>query len=284
MADEKTVEDIERVEIAPSDDSETIEPEGQESETKESQETAVEEKQPKEQLVRKPESSANETESEETASDDNEIADVEGETPRERALRLELTNLRREKRKEQIKELLPQNSSQQSLKKELSAEKQAILNKYKPEEIQALSEVIPVIAESQGYVRADQLTQDQYNERAEAEFDKFIEKHPEYSQEKDKDGVLWNELKKEFSIYAKPANPKDYAKILNRSHNAIFNIKPVGDKGAISAAQKKIQVASHAGASAPTRTNSSRPINSQGLRLDMLKGFSDEEKAQMLGT
>ena len=275
MADKKTVEDIERVEIAPSGDGETVDAEAEPIE--ESQETEESEKQLKDQLVvhKQPEALAEKFK--------DEPEEVNGETPRERALRLEIEHLRADKRKERANELLPQSDIISS-RKELSADNQAIINKYKPEEIEALREVVPVLAEEQGYVKADQFSQTQYNERAEAELDKFLDKHPEYSIEQDKDGTLWNSLKSEFSLYAKPVNPKDYAKILNRAHSVIFNIKPAGDKGQVAAAQRKIQVASHAGASSPTRTNSSRPINNQGLRLDMLKGFSDEEKDQMLGT
>lgn len=86
-------------------------------------------------------------------------------------------------------------------------------------------------------------------------------------------------------MYKQPQNPNDFKKIFNRIHTDIFGIKPIGDKGALNAAKEKIKVASHSGASGPTRNviTPTRKANAAGLRLDMLKGFSEEEVAQMAG-
>jgi len=82
---------------------------------------------------------------------------VEGETPRERAFAIRTYQFKAREAQRTNKRAFTSKFKPAILKKELSAEKQAILNKYKPEEIQALSEVIPVIAESQGYVRQTSL-------------------------------------------------------------------------------------------------------------------------------
>lgn len=212
---------------------------------------------------------------------------VPGETPRERALREELVKARKNARQAQGSELAIGNRgaapAATTEKKELSPEQQAILAKYKPAEIQSLREVLPAIAAELGFVRVDQLSAQHYNERAESELDTFLEAHPEYLQENDPEGVLWGKFKGEFAQYKPPANPKDYRKLFNRIHTEIFGIKPAGDHGTITAAQRKITVASHAGASGPTRTTPIRTRTApSGLRLDMLKGFSEDEKKGMI--
>ncbi len=136
-----------------------------------------------------------------------------------------------------------------------------------------------------GFVREDQLTANQYAERSQNELDDFLKEHKEYLPENDKGGILWDRFKQEFKMYAQPQNPKDYRKIFNKVHSEIFRIRPAGDKGAINAAQKKIQVASHAGASGPSRPVISPRAkqNVPGVRLDMLKGFSEEDLAELMG-
>lgn len=210
------------------------------------------------------------------------LKDVEGETPRERALRAELALTRGQLRKERGQELgiehTPQGQ-QAPAKKEPSAQSQEVLKKYKPSEIAAFREVLPAIAEELGFVKAADLSQQTYAQQSQAVLDEFLEAHPEYSAENDKDGVLWNAFKGEYGLYNKPANPKDFAKIFNRIHTSIFGIKPAGDKGPINAAQQKINVASHAGASGPSRSSAPArsSANAAGLRLDGLRGFTQEE-------
>lgn len=290
MAENIPIEDVERVEIAPSGGGETIETEqeGDEPEGNEPEGGAepADPREPKEQLVhRKPEEPADNKSKEDISPEGGTPAEVEGETPREKALRLEIERLRTVNRKERAAELLGDTKPPTTAKKELSPEKQEVLKRYNPSEIEALREVLPALAEELGYVRTDQLSANQYNDKAQEELDSFLEHHPEYLPENDKDNVLWPRFKQEFGIYAQPANPKDYKKIFNKVHNEIFGIRPVGDKGAITAAQRKIQVASHAGASGPARSTapSSRKPNTTGLRLDMLRGFSEEDLASMQG-
>lgn len=213
------------------------------------------------------------------------LKDVAGETPTERALRAELATTRAKLRQERKEELQLGNAPTQGApaKHEASPEAKKVLEKYKPAEIAALREVLPALADEMGYVKAADLSQQTYAGQAQAVLDDFLTEHKEYLPENDKDGVLWNAFKQEYGLYQKPANPKDFQKIFNRIHTAIFGIKPAGDKGAITAQQQKINVASHAGASGTARTNAPAKPATPGLRLDMLKGFSDEEKEEIAG-
>lgn len=207
------------------------------------------------------------------------------DTPKERALRHEIETLRANMRRERATELNAGGEHAETKPKELAPEKAAILKKYTPEAIAAFRDVLPVIAEDMGFVRAEELSAKTYKDQSEQELDDFLKDHPEYLVANDKENVLWNRFKSEFQMYRPPQHPKEYRKIFNRIHTDIFGIKPAGDKGAINAQQQKIKVASHAGASGPARqTVSTRPkTNTAGLRLDALKGFTQDEIDEMTG-
>lgn len=284
QTNEPEVKDIERVEIAPAPEGDELvegSPADPDSSTDEGEEGAPDAKaegedRPDELVQRQNPPAA-------IKPPEDELAEVAGETPKERALRLEVTNLRGKLRKERADEIITTAPPVTApAKKELPPEKQAILAKYKPEEISALGEVFGVLAEDMGFVRKDQLTESGYVERSQEILDGFLEKHPEYLPENDKDGTLWNAFKAEYGLYNKPSNPKDFQKIFERVHREVFNIKPAGALPNVQAARERISVASHAGASsqppAPRQQKASSP---QGTRLDMLKGFTDEEIAEM---
>lgn len=211
------------------------------------------------------------------------LRDVDGETPRERALRQELAITKAKLRTERGQELGIEHApavAPQSQDAPKNADREAALaKKYGPQVLANLREVLPVLADEMGYVKAADLSQQTYARQSQTVLDEFLEAHPEYAAENDKGGVLWSAFKQEYSLYNKPANPKDFAKIFNRIHTAIFGIKPAGSNGAINAAREKINVASHAGASGPSRSNQPARTSaaSAAVRLDMLKGFSDED-------
>lgn len=206
------------------------------------------------------------------------------ETPREFALRIELTKTRgllRTQRTDEIMGTIRPNAPAPAAPGEPSEAAKAVLGKYKPEELAALREVLPVLAEQMGFVRKDEIAGSTYAEKAQDSLDGFLTKHPEYLPENDPEGTLWNAFKVEFGQYKQPTNPKDYARLFEKVHQEVFGIQPGGTLPKVVAAQKKITVASHAGASGPTApSRQSRPGSAagSGLRLDMLKGFDDETK------
>lgn len=211
---------------------------------------------------------------------DDDLAIVDGETPRERALRLEVKRLKDLGRKERKDDITAHPGGKEAAKKELSEDKKKILAKYKPEDMQNLREVIDVLAEDMGFVRKNEMGATSYAERAEGELDKFLEAHKEYLPENDKDNVLWDRFKTEYALYKQPENPKDFKKIFDRVHQTVFGIKPASDLKKIDASKEKIKVASHSGASKPG-SGTIQAKAPAGLRFDMLKGFSDEEKAEL---
>lgn len=203
-----------------------------------------------------------------------------GESDREWALRLENKRLRDNQRGERTKEITEQPKPAPIKTQKADSE---VLKKYKPEDIQALREVLPELAAEMGYVRKDELASQTYESIANEQIELFIANHPEYSPEKDPEGILWNRLKEEYqSVYKPPANPKNFNKIFERIHKDVFGIEPKGPLPKDNAAREKIKVASHGPNSAPVAPRTqARKQASGGLRLDMLQGFSDEEKANI---
>lgn len=287
-ADEPDVKDVETVHIAPAsaddedveDETEDTEPESSQEETEGDDESAESEDETEED--------GPDTEDTTTTDDkkpivgDDGLTEIEGETPRERALRSELTKTRDKLRKEQSEDLFNGNRTQAPVKKEMSPERKATLAKYDPKEIDALREVIPALAEEMGFVRKDELSSNNFEEKSQDVLDTFLEKHPEYLPENDKDGSLWKAFGTEFSQYKTPTNPKDFARIFEKVHRDVLGIKPAGAlQTKVKAQQEKTKVASHSGTS-PAAPASRKAVKATGgLRTDMLKGFSQEEIDEM---
>jgi len=283
---EPEVKDIERIEIPPAEGDDTVEtPESsqEEPETGESEKETPETEEP-EESEEEPEEPKSVIQNAAPETDENgEIKRLPDETPREYAMRLEITRLKGDLRKDRTSEILTPPPA--TTKKELSPEKKKILEKYKQEDINTLKEVFDVMAEDMGFVRQDQLGATAYQQKATEVLDDFLEKHPEYQPQNDKDNVLWERFKGEYSLYRPTQNPKDLKRILDKVHKEVFGIKPAAALNSQDAAKEKIKVASHSSASRPApMKNGERLVNrnATGLRTEMLKGFSEEEIAELI--
>lgn len=196
---------------------------------------------------------------------------VEGETPRERALRLEMTRIKGQLRNQRRDELFVKQPN--NTKNDLDE-----IDGYDIDELKRFEEV----ATKLGFARRDEIIHQTTQDKLNDEFDSFIEKHPEYSPENDKDGVLWNQLKSEFELYIPPKDPRTLRKILNKVHNEIYGVQPAKNLSKINASQEKIKVASHTGASANKESKETIKPN-LSLRKDAMKGFSEDELKEILG-
>lgn len=217
---------------------------------------------------------------------DGDLKPVEGETPREFALRKELSKTRRILREKRGTELLGNQPAPTTSTRELSDAQKEVLGKYKPEELQSLQEVLPILAEQMGFVRAETLHTQTYSEKASAEFDAFLTAHPEYLPENDKDNLLWGQFTEQFALYKTPKNPQDFRRIFNRIHTEISGVKTKdgNGKGKVDAQRHNVSVAAHQGTSttAPqNRPGARRAPAASGLRLDMLKGFTEDELKEL---
>lgn len=267
-------EDIERVEVAPAEAGENVElPDGPEAPAE-----AVAEDPDEHSQAEKPQGAPQEhlvTQQPAKPLVKKEPAPVEGETPRERALRQKVETLEKAERDRTATALAESGRPATAPATQLTPEEEATLKGFESKEVAALQRVLPILAKQAGFVKSEDLTQKQYGERALETITAWVDEHPEY-----KDQTLWNRVREiSDTTYKPPLNPKDWTKILNRIHAELSGIEPIGDKGAITAARQKITVASHAGTSAPARTTpqAQRKVSPSGLRLDGLSGFSEEE-------
>lgn len=195
---------------------------------------------------------------------------VEGETPREKALRLETARLKGLLRKERQEELFV---------KQPTSKHEEDLSEYDPEELKRFE----TLAIKMGFAKKDEIMRDSVQEKNSAEFDTFIEAHPEYSPENDPDGTLWNTFKSEFALYQPPQDPKTLRKVLNKVHNEIYGVQPASNLNKINAQQQKLKVASHTGSQASSRVSEKAPVKAPNtnIRLDMLKGFDEDEMKEL---
>jgi len=174
---------------------------------------------------------------------------------------------------------------------ELSPEDKQALEIFDPEQVSNMEKLLPALAKKLGFVKKDELNAGTYQSSSQDVLDTWLESHSDYLPENDKGDILFNRLKAEISLYQKPANPKDWNKILNRAHNEIMGIRsqPKESVSQVLAKQEKIKVASHGPASvAPKKTSGSTISQSdQELRVlaerGGLKGFSKEEMDEIFG-
>lgn len=215
-----------------------------------------------------------EEEVEEEKEEEKEPNPVEGETPRERALRKEVENLRKKNRDLRGEELFDKKEPEKKV------EVSKILEKYKKEDLDSFKEVFEAMADEYGFVKKDEFQKTTYEQSADTILNSFLEKHQEYLPENDKDNVLWNSFKDEFSLYKRPENPRDLLKLFNKVHNSISGSKI--DRESIAAKNEKIKQAAHGGTTIP-KTHSYKESSVDPSVKSHLKGFTDEELNDLYG-
>jgi hypothetical protein len=234
-------------------------------EEKETQSESSTDEKPEESQEDIQETQEESVESEEPEDVPNIPKEVEGETPRERALRKELERVRKINREKLKKDLLPTDKVE-----EVSEE---LLKDYNPEEIENFKK----LAKAVGFVRKDELQTNQMSDV----FDDFISEHPEYLPDSDKDDVLWKAFTEEFNLYKKPSTIKELKNLLERTHKQVIGLssgKPL-NKAAIEAKQTKIKSAAHGGG-VTTTTEKNDSVLDSDLKKH-LKGFSDDDLKEL---
>ena len=206
----------------------------------------------------------------------DDLKEVQGETAKERALRFEVTRLKKVLRQTRTGDLLVKKTDVTPTIDQEDEE----LKQYDPEELKRFEK----LALKMGFAKKDEIYHQTMQERLDNEFNSFIEAHPEYLPENDSDGLLWNQLKEEFQLYQQPKDPKVLKKILTKIHNDISGIKPANNLNKINASREKIKVASHSGAAASKTITKAPKVNlsSSSVRSDALRGFTEEEIAELL--
>lgn len=236
---------------------------------------------PTESTKETPESSPEETEeveSKETTPPSTftkkEPAPVEGETPREKALRIKVTELRSDLRKKHIQDLTGNGPTPTG--DDRSQELRDI--GYSDEEISNMEKAIDVIAQKKGYVKAEQSYQTTVNNVVET----FIDANPEYKPENDLEDVRWEKFKGilESGVYSLSGKtPKQLNDILKRVHRDVTDelgeATTKVDVKRQAAQMQKIKSVNHSGGTKPTIVKKVSNID-PNVR-EMFKGFDDED-------
>ena len=214
---------------------------------------------------------------------EGEIKRLPDETPREYALRLEVTRLKRGNREKRAKELLgeakPEKPSgiTQAQFEELNEDEKTLLGQYDPNELSAFEKILDVLAKKHGWVKRGDLISTTRGQVSDNILDNFLQGHPEYLPENDKDNVLWNRFKSEFQLYKIPENPRDLKRIFNKIHLDIFGVKSEDELRKISAQKEKLKVVSHAGSSATRGLSSPEGTRLTPEQRSHFKGFTEKD-------
>src|SRR3990167_6086527 len=160
------------------------------------------------------------TTSESSPDDDMPLKDVKGETPKERALRKEVTHLRAERRKA-MQEALLQGVKPPAPTPSPNDERLARLKEvYSEEEFKNVEELVDYIAQQKGYVKKEQ----SYQETANQILESFIEDNPEYKAENDAEDVRWHAFERalhDYNLQDRP--PPQMLSIFKKAHRDVMD-------------------------------------------------------------
>ena len=179
---------------------------------------------------------------------------VEGETPVERARRLQIEKLRKQKNEWKQKALSVNKKEENLIIKDNDK-----LSKYKPEEVQELIDIV----KSQGFVQKDELVGSKYEETKAELLEEFFDKHPEYKAENDEDDLLWKQFvdRWESGIYnQRPPNPKQLKTVFENIHKDIFGSQKIESKS-IAAKKEKIKSVSHPSGNSNTPSKDTKSVD-----------------------
>lgn len=206
--------------------------------------------------------------------------EVPGETPRERALREEVTRLRIKQREKEQAELLKNTKPADNT---VIDNNELIEMGYDEDQIKGLEKVIDVLASRKGYVKKGETYQDMANQT----LNSFIEEHPEYAPENDKDDINWNRfnsiLKSDYKLDGK--TNKELLNIFNKVHRDVKSeFDTPTNSGKIQAQRQKISSVS-AGTSAPSSNEAKKEVRNIGEKTFVssghpglvFKGFEEDD-------
>lgn len=221
---------------------------------------------------------------EEEASTDG-LKEVEGETPKERAFRATITQLRQDKRDLMSKKTFNKLEESKEEGMDEASYKELIDAGYSKEDIENSTKMLKVIAPMLGLVDKQQT----WSERANSMLEDFIEDNQEYKAGNDTDDIRWGHfheiLKNDYNIKGK--TPTQLKVIFNKVHRDVVSdlgeAKVVNRKGALEAKKEKIKSVS-ANTSTSSQKTESKPVEVKkigdkehtigGMKF---KGFDDDD-------
>jgi len=190
-----------------------------------------------------------------------ELREVRGETPREYALRAEVNRLRNEKRKQELGETIP------PVVEERDTDEQLRELGYDDDQIIGLKKVVDIIATKQGYVKKENTYKDMVDET----LNSFVDEHPEYAVENDKDDLYWGRFREilgsDYNIAGKSS--KQIKSIFDKVDRDVKDA--LGDKelpeDKIEAQKRKIGDISHGTSASSTKVNEAKKVMPAGNKI-----------------
>lgn len=159
----------------------------------------------------------------EVKSEEDKVKALEGLRQTETELGNDVSNLDKEieTRRQRITQLRKERRDRKDIINTIDTKipdaKEDDLSDIDPESLKIVERVI----KAKGYVSRDELGSITFEQQQKDAQTTFFEKHAEYLPENDKDDFLYNELKKELALYAKPSDPKLISQIYERAHKAV---------------------------------------------------------------
>lgn len=204
-----------------------------------------------------------------------EPAPVEGESTREKALRLEIARVKGLLRVKSISDLV-EGAKEVPVKEDHLARLKNL--GYSDDEIAKASELVDVLATSKGYVKAEHTYQTVVQDTVDA----FLESNPEYTPVNDKDDLRWGrfqEILKSGIYNLSGKTSKQLRSIFDRVNEDIVDefgeSVQTTDAAKRAAQQQKIRSISHSGGTkvvqTPTKTVIAPEVRS------IFKGFEDDD-------
>lgn len=197
---------------------------------------------------------------------------VEGETPREKALRLEIQRLRQEKREKDgiFKTVAPAPIHDEDY--------ETLRGEYDPSEFEKLEKIFDVIGKKKGYVRAE----DVYREKGQDTLNGFLDSHSEYKPENDPEDVHWKTfikiLDRDYNRNGK--SPAELSKIFEKVNRDVKEELGESSKRTIApqrtAEVQKVRSVSHAGGVKTEVVKKSNAPTDPEVRK-RFKGFDDDD-------
>lgn len=198
---------------------------------------------------------------------------VEGETPRETALRIKVSQLRQKIRdKDKVIEIADPVITD-------TKEYDELKELYTDDELKKVEKLFDVIGKKKGYVKSSEIYAQSGNEVLED----FIEKYPEYKPENDTEDVRWNTFKnilvRDYNRTGK--STKELNRIFEKVNRDVLDEFGESPKKAISqgerkAQKQKIRSVSHSGGTKVKVSKKSNAPTDPTIRA-MFKDFKDED-------
>lgn len=153
-------------------------------------------------------------------------------------------------------------------------------------------ELVEKVLKAKGYVRKDDLSLMTLQEKINAETDAWLKENPEFDKDNDPDDAKWNKLHSYISeTFAPPKTPAKVKEYLEIARERLFGKKttplPRSNPHSVAAKKEKISVSAKSSSGSGGSSTERGQKGQQKPLADyapFLKGFSEEEKLEILGS